>query len=196
MNTIIHYVRHADFANPDRVMPGRIPGYHLNKEGERKAKLVGEFLKDKPIKYIYSSPLERAYETANIISESLQKAKIIHSYQLIEADSTHWQAYKLEELFTNNYYEQFINSPDSSEVPENLNKLARRMKDFTFELCKKHSGEEIVCVSHLYPIVALQLSLQDKPLSMAKNYEIGSASIVTFELDEKCRLVKITTANP
>jgi broad specificity phosphatase PhoE len=196
MNTTIHYVRHAGFANPDRIVPGRIPGYQLSEEGKRKAKSVGEFFKGKPIKYIYSSPLERAYETANIISESLQKAKIIHSYQLTEVDSAHWQAYKLEELFTNNYYEQFLNNPDSSEVPENLNKLAKRVKDFTFELCKKHSGEEIVCVSHFYPIIALQLSLQGKPLSMAKNYEVGSASIVTFEFDEKCQLIKVTSVNP
>ncbi len=196
MSTAIHYVRHAGFSNPNRIVPGRIPGYSLNEEGKRKAKLVGEFFKNKPIKHIYTSPLERAYETANIIGESLPKADITHSFELTEVDSIHWQAYKLEELFTNNYYEQFLNNPDSSEVPENMNKLAKRIRDFTFGLCKKHSGEEVICVSHLCPIVILQLSLEEKPLPLTKNYEVNCASIVTFEFDEKCRFVKTTPTNP
>ncbi len=196
MNTIVHYVRHAGFANPDRIVPGRIPGYPLSEAGKRKAKLVSKFFKGKPITYIYTSPLERAYETANIIGESLKKAKIVHSLELTEVDSVHWQAYRLEELFTNNFYEQFLNNPATNEVPENMNTLAKRMRDFTFALCKKHKGQEVVCISHLYPIVILRLSLEGKPLTLAKNYEVDCASIVSFEFDEKCHLLKSTAADP
>jgi broad specificity phosphatase PhoE len=196
MNTTIYYVRHSGLANPDRIVPGRIPGYHLNEEGKRKAKSASEFFKGKPIKHIYTSPLERTYQTADIISESLPKAKIIHSYELNEVDSIHWQAYKLEELFTNNYYEDFLNNPESTEVPENMKKLADRMKSFTVILCKKHAGEEIICVSHLYPILALRLSLEGKPLSMIKNYEVNFGSMIKFEFDEKRQLVKATNIDP
>ena len=153
MSTIIHYVRHASYENPGLLIPGRIPGYHLNDEGREKARKTGEFFKNKPIKFIYSSPLERAYETANLIGEYLPEAKIIHAYDLIEIDAANWQAYKVEELFTNNYYEDFMNNPDTSELPENLNKLASRMKSFTFTLCKKHSEQEVICVSHEFPIL-------------------------------------------
>jgi probable phosphoglycerate mutase len=177
-------------------VPGRIPGYHLNEEGKRTAKLIAKFFKGKPIKHIYTSPLERTYQTADIISESLPKAKITHSYELNEVDSVHWQAYKLEELFTNNYYEDFLNNPESSEVPENMNKLAERMRSFSVNLCQKHKGEEIICVSHLYPILALRLSLEGKPLSMIKNYEVNFGSMVKFEFDEKCKLMQATNIDP
>lgn len=192
MSTIIHFVRHAPYENPQRLVPGRIPGYHLSSQGKEKAKKVGKFFKKSKVETIYTSPLERTFETANIIGEYLPKAKIIHAYDLIEVDATHWQAYKLEELFTSRYYEAFINDPDTNEVPENLTRLAERMKTFTLTLCKQHQGEEIICVSHEYPILALRLILEGKPLRLLKTYHAAMASITTFVFDEACQLRKTT----
>ena len=189
MSTTIYFVRHSTYANPARIVPGRIPGYHLDEVGKVRAKKTGESFKNKPINYIYTSPLERAYETADIIGKYLPKAKISHVYELTEIDSIHWQAYKLEELFTNNYYEAFLNDSSTKEVPENLDELAKRLNSFTQKLCEKHKNQEIICVSHLYPIVVLRLYLEGKLLTMAKNYEVSSASITTFEFDENCKLI-------
>ena len=192
MNTTIYFVRHAGYENPERVAPGRIPGYHLSDDGREKAKRVGEFFKNSSVKYIYTSPLERTFETANAISEYLPAAKIIHAYDLIEADAIHWQAYKLEDLYTNNYYEAFLNDPDTKEVPENLTQLAARMKNFALNLCAKHKGEEIICVSHQGPILALRLSLEGKPLKVIKTYDASMASITTFTFDGNCAFQKVT----
>jgi len=186
MSTIIHYVRHASYENPGLLIPGRIPGYHLNDEGREKARKTGEFFKNKPIKFIYSSPLERAYETANLIGEYLPEAKIIHAYDLIEIDAANWQAYKVEELFTNNYYEDFMNNPDTSELPENLNKLASRMKSFTFTLCKKHSEQEVICVSHEFPILCLRLALENKPLKLLRSLHASMGSVTSLTFNQNC----------
>jgi len=190
MNTTIHFVRHAGYENPERLVPGRIPGYHLGNQGKVQAKKVGEIFRNKAIKYIYTSPLERAYETANIIGEVLPEAKIIHAYDLTEIDASHWQAYKLEELFTNEYYEAFINNPETNLVPENLNQLAWRMKCFTLTLAEKHKGEEIICVSHEGPILALRFSLEGKPLKLIKTYDATMASVTTLVFDENCAFQK------
>ncbi|OGY25216.1 MAG: hypothetical protein A2Z11_04005 [Candidatus Woykebacteria bacterium RBG_16_43_9] len=190
MSTTVYFVRHSGPENPDRIVPGRIPGYRLSTLGRETAEKTGEFFKNKPIKYIYTSPLERAYETANIIGKYLPKAKINHVYELTEVDSIHWQAYKLEELFTNNYYEAFLNDPATKDVPENLDGLAKRLDGFTQRICEEHKGQEIICVSHLYPIVALRLYLEGKPLTMAKNYEVSTASVTTFEFDKDCKLTR------
>ncbi|OGY25652.1 MAG: hypothetical protein A2Z11_04620 [Candidatus Woykebacteria bacterium RBG_16_43_9] len=192
MSTIIHYVRHSSYDNPDRIVPGKIPGYRLNDEGKKKAKRVGEFLKESGAQFIYTSPLERAYQTAEIIGKYLPKAKIIHTLDLTEVDSIHWQAYKLEELFTNNYYEAFVNNPAAREVPENLTQLAERMEKFTFFLCERHRGERVICVSHEFPIAALRLSMEDKSLTLLKSYNVSMASITSFEFDENCKLLKST----
>jgi len=171
-------------------MPGRIPGYHLSKEGKAKAEKTGSFFEKKAIGYIYTSPLERAYETANIITKYLPKAKISHAFELTEVDSIHWQAYKYEELFTNNYYEAFLSDPNTDQVPENLTSLAARMKKFTLSLCKKHPGRQVICVSHEFPILALQLTLEKKPLQLIKNYNVSMASITSFIFDENSNLLE------
>ena len=49
-------------------MAGRIPGIHLNEKGRKQAEALGEALQDFPITSIYSSPLERAMETAQPIA--------------------------------------------------------------------------------------------------------------------------------
>ena len=190
MSTTIYYVRHASYENPERLVPGRIPGYHLNTAGKEKAQKVSEFFKGKSVKYIYTSPLERCFETANIIGESLPKAKIIHVYDLIEIDSTNWQAFRLEELFTNEYYESYLNNPNTDEVIENLSKLAARMKNLTLTFCAKHKGEEIICVSHEDPILALRLALENKPLHLLRTYKAAMGSITTFVFDDNCHFLK------
>ena len=51
-------------------MAGRLPGVHLNEKGQKQAQALGDALKDVPIKAIYSSPLERAIETATPIASA------------------------------------------------------------------------------------------------------------------------------
>ena len=50
-------------------LAGRKPGVHLNNEGLKQAVRISEILADIPIKAIYSSPLERAMETARPTAE-------------------------------------------------------------------------------------------------------------------------------
>ena len=188
MKTIIYFVRHAPYQNPDRLVPGRIPGYRLDEAGIKKAKRVGEYLqKNSKAKYIYTSPLERAYETADIVATFLPKAKIAHAYELTEIDATQWQAYKLENLFKNHYYEEYLENPSSTQITENLDSLAKRVEDFTLSLCNKHQGEEVICVSHKDPITVLRLKLEGKPLNLLNNYRVDMASISKFTFADNCR---------
>jgi broad specificity phosphatase PhoE len=83
-----------------------------------------------------------------------------------------------------------MSDPFTDKVPENISKLAERMKMFTQKICTEHKGEEIICVSHDFPIVSLKLTLENKPLGLMKNYQVATASISTFELDENCNLVE------
>ena len=190
MNTIIYMVRHGAYQNPDGIVPGRMPGFHLSEDGKATIKKVGKFFKDRPIDHVYTSPLERTFETANLISEDLPGIKITHVYDLIEVDAKPWQALKLEELYTNSSYEAFISDPRSDKVPENLHQMASRMKNFVLSLCQKHAGGEVICVSHDYPILALLLSLEGKPLEMMKSYNASMGSITTLVFNEKCDLLE------
>ena len=63
--TRILLIRHGinDYVKEHR-LAGRTPGVHLNEEGLAQAAALAERLASAPIAAIYSSPLERACETA------------------------------------------------------------------------------------------------------------------------------------
>ena len=67
-------------------LAGRLPGVHLNEKGQKQAQALGEALRDVPIKAIYSSPLERAMETASPIAES-------HKLTIIQRIRSHGYGY-------------------------------------------------------------------------------------------------------
>src|SRR5256885_10904215 len=69
--TRILLIRHGSTDLLGRVLYGRMPGVHLNEEGRRQARAVGEALKARyTIDGVVSSPLERALETAQFVADS------------------------------------------------------------------------------------------------------------------------------
>ncbi|MFJ1745840.1 histidine phosphatase family protein [Streptomyces sp. NPDC088116] len=68
--TVVHLVRHGEVHNPDGVLYGRRPGYHLSELGRQMADRVAEHLASRDITHVVSSPLERAQETAAPIATS------------------------------------------------------------------------------------------------------------------------------
>ena len=67
--TIVHVMRHGEVYNPDKVLYGRLPDYHLSERGRAQAQRVADWLAARDIVYVVASPLERAQETAGPIAE-------------------------------------------------------------------------------------------------------------------------------
>src|SRR5215467_14650507 len=66
--TIVHLVRHGEVANPDGILYGRIPGFHLSEDGQIMAKAAADYLVGRRVTILKSSPLERAIQTAEPIA--------------------------------------------------------------------------------------------------------------------------------
>jgi len=64
MKTRVHVLRHGEVENPNKVLYGRQPNWHLSNRGVQMAEAVAHWSKDRPIRAIHVSPLERAQETA------------------------------------------------------------------------------------------------------------------------------------
>ena len=62
--TIVHVMRHGEVHNPDKILYGRLPDYHLSDRGRRRRRAVADWLAHNDIVYVVASPLERAQETA------------------------------------------------------------------------------------------------------------------------------------
>jgi broad specificity phosphatase PhoE len=68
---IVHLVRHGEVDNPDRVIYGRVAGYHLSEAGRMMAKAAADYLAGRAVTVLRSSPLERAVQTAEPIAAEL-----------------------------------------------------------------------------------------------------------------------------
>ena len=69
MGSII-FLRHGQATNnTERVLAGRTPGIPLTEKGIDQAEKAAKFLEDMNISAIYSSPIQRAKNTAEIVGK-------------------------------------------------------------------------------------------------------------------------------
>lgn len=116
--TLLLLIRHGenDFVKTGR-MAGRIPGVHLNENGQKQAQALGEALKDAPIKAVYSSPLERAIETAAPIAGA-HRLQIIQEPGLMETHVGKWQGRSWKLLSLKKEWKIVQNAPSRFRFPE------------------------------------------------------------------------------
>lgn len=195
MATHIYFVRHGKTDNQGNIIYGRIPGYPLGSSGREEANQAGEWLADKNISIIYTSPLERTFQTAEIISQHCPNTNIEHLFDLTETESTAWQGLTADQLFTNDAYETFINDPNADIGTENLNQIAARMSGVSHEILRKHKGQNIVCVSHEFPILCLKFFLEKKQLTGIKTTHLKTGGIMDFVFDDQDNFLEAKEIN-
>src|SRR3989344_5674539 len=84
--TQIYLIRHGAVENPNDVVYGRMPGFPLSEVGREQIRQLAEGLRSKGVRFeaIYSSPLQRALQTAQILKEELDLANIKINEELID----------------------------------------------------------------------------------------------------------------
>lgn len=61
---VVHLLRHGEVHNPQGMLYGRLPDFHLSQRGRAMARMVADHLRDEPIGMVTASSLDRAQETA------------------------------------------------------------------------------------------------------------------------------------
>ena len=180
--TVVHLLRHGEVENPEHVMYGRLPGYHLSAVGGRMAERAAKALLDRDVTYLVSSPLERARETAAPLAEVLGLEVHVDD-RLIEAGNSfqgepfgpgdrawaHPKAWpRLRNPFRPSWGEPYVG-------------IAARMLAAAWAARDAADGHEAVCVSHQLPIWTLRRLVERKPLWHHPKYrECGLASLTSF----------------
>lgn len=184
---LILLIRHGEnnYVRQGR-LPGRKPGLHLNEKGRQQAQALAEKLKEAPIKAVYSSPLERALETAQPIAEALG-LEVVPREGLIETDVGEWQDKKLKGLARLKIWRQLMVAPSRFRFPggEGFVEAQERIRREIDTLCAMHDPKDlIVCVSHADPIklaIAFYLGL---PIDLFQRLSVSPASISTLLIHE------------
>src|ERR1700684_1670449 len=75
--TVVHLLRHGEVENPKGIIYGRIPGFGLSEDGRMMAKAAADYLAERDVVAIFTSPLERARETAEPLAERVSLEPIV-----------------------------------------------------------------------------------------------------------------------
>ena len=176
---------------------GRAPGIHLNAEGERQAWAVGRELREEVrLAAVYTSPLERAVETAERIA-SAQNLPVVVKEGLNEFDFGSWQGLTFAELHQRSEWHAYNRHRSLEGAPggESLAEVQARAWRCVQEIMAVHGSDETVAVvSHGDVIRALLLLVLGMPLDYVSRIEVGPASITQIEF-EGCGNPRVVCVN-
>lgn len=182
--TTVLLVRHGRTPTTGQVLPGRAKGLHLGDEGRAQAQRAADRISaigSGKIAAVYSSPMERAKETAAPIAKAVG-VRVKQKKGLIEADFGDWTGRKLSELNKLKEWEQVQKYPSGFRFPggESFTEMQSRMTGTIQELVTKHPGETIVCASHADTIKAAVADAMGTHLDLFQRIVIGPCSVTAI----------------
>ncbi|MFH1188363.1 MAG: class I tRNA ligase family protein [bacterium] len=127
--------------------------HHLTKKGESQVVAVATELKERKITRIFSSDFVRTRETAECIAETIGFAKedIIFDTRLREVNTGDFDGKPVQEYFDffNSIEEKFVKRPPNGET---ASEIKQRVGNFLYDIEKQYHDENILIVSHEYPL--------------------------------------------
>ena len=160
-------------------LPGRARGLHLSDEGRRQAEAAAARIAAIPkVVAIYSSPLERARETAGIIAKAHNMAVRIER-GLLEVDIGKWTGLAIKDAAARPEWKAVQQHPSGFrfEGGESFTEMQARITGAIARIVARHTGKIIVAVSHADPIKAAVAHAIGTPLDLFQRIMIGTASI-------------------
>lgn len=178
--TILLLIRHGenDFARRG-VLAGRRRAVHLNARGRQQAEDLAQSLAGLPIRAVYSSPLERALETALPLAKAL-RLRVRRAPGLIETDVGHWQGKRVRRLALTKYWKIVQASPSRAGHPggETFMEVQLRIIAALEEICRRHGSRQMVaCVLHSDPIKLAVAHYLGLPLDNFQRLACDPASV-------------------
>ena len=197
---MIIFLRHGQAENnTKRILAGRTEGVPLTKIGIEQAEQIGKYLKPIDISAIYSSPIERADNTAKIVAES-NSIDYKLDERLTELDMGKFTRMPYDEIFAkhgNVFLKFYSNDPIISEYNvETFPHVQKRVMDMLDYIIKKHDQQNVILVTHMDPIKSVIAKVMDlKPLALFELIIANCSLTIIKHHDEKLSLSAINAMN-
>lgn len=153
----------------------------LSKAGQELAKITAEKLKDEQIDIIYSSPLMRTMQTANIVNK-YHNAKIIRCELLTEVDQGVYSGRLYRKLTEKE--KQLKAERHPSTKMETLQQAHKRTSEFFETMLKSEQHENVMVVSHNNICSMLELMLTNTPPNFSDHNQMNMFSNAEFKVFE------------
>ncbi len=179
--TTIYLLRHGKDVNPKNLIKGRLSGFPLADEGRAAIKKAAQRLSGEPIAVIYTSPLLRTKQSAEVFRRVFPKTPL-----KILGELNEWEAKiagKPRSAFEGKPLSFFEKQCEpAGEVEERMRKAAKI-------IARENPGGSAAAFSHGWPIIALKLSLEGKKVSWPL-WSLPYNEILVLKLDEELNLLE------
>ena len=185
---MIIFLRHGQAENNvKRILAGRTDGVHLTKTGIEQAGRIAKYLKPLDISAIYSSPIERAKHTAEIVAENNSSDYQLDD-RLTEIDMGKFTLMNYDDMFAkygNVFLKFYQNDPVIAEHRvETFPDVRKRVLDIVDYVIKKHGNQNVVLVTHMDPIKSILSVVMDLKPKTLFELIIANASLTIIKEQE------------
>jgi probable phosphomutase (TIGR03848 family) len=178
MTTLV-LIRHAtnDWVRKG-LLAGWTPGVHLNEEGRAQAQALGQRLADSELDAIYSSPLERAMETAEAVAAPHGLEVRVHE-GIGEVRYGEWNGRPLRELAKKPLWRSVQLYPSGTRFPdgETIGEMQARVVAALDEIRAEHRRGVVAAVAHADVIKAAVAFYVGVPLDLFQRIVVSPASV-------------------
>ena len=203
----VHLLRHGEVHNPDGVLYGRLPEFHLSELGRQMARMLAEHFSERAaqgakIVHLAASPLTRAQETAQPDRRGAGPR-----------DRHRGPHHRGRELLRGAPRHQGANSSSPSTGPgcatrsgpswgepykEQAARVIAAVQDARLRAIELGGdGAEAILVSHQLPIWATRLSAEGRPLwHDPRKRECTLTSLTSLVFDDDGTLVRVDYSEP
>jgi len=198
MAQVIHFVRHGEVHNPEKILYGLQPGWKLSERGNQMAEVIAQWSKNLNLGAIHASPLQRAQETVAPIIKS-HNLKLTTDKDLIEASNI-FEGKKFElgsGVLKHPKSWRYLYNPWQPSWGEPYDQIINRMLKALFSARDSAGGKDAVCVSHQLPIWILRSAVEGRRLLHdPRKLECTLASVTSFEIDNEGMISNVSYSEP
>jgi broad specificity phosphatase PhoE len=157
---------------------GWTPGIHVSSSGRAEVESLAESLAEVKLAAVYSSPLDRAMDTATAIARR-HDIEVSRNEAFGEIRFGDWTGRELAELEKEDHWRRWNAVRSLTRAPhgELTLEVQLRMYDGLTELQARHPEQNVAVVSHADPIRAVIAHLAGIPLDLALRLRIDTASV-------------------
>ena len=191
----VFLIRHGTTPRVGKGLTGWLPGHSLDENGRKQADDLASRLATAPLSAIYSSPLERAAETAAPLARRLG-LKVQTREDFGEVRFGDWQGKDFSEIERDsrwnsfNSYRSFTRAPGGELMLETQARIVRGL----LNVVENHANETIAVFSHADAIKSALMHFLGIPLDFHIRLEILPASVSVLDFFSELPLVKVVNS--
>lgn len=183
MTKLLHLIRHGESkANASGIYQGQSFDTALTDKGKRQARAVGKILKLARANKIYTSPLLRTKETAEIINRQMQ-VELVYDERLLEINHGSWEGKTAEQFDEqeNELLKQWRKNPVGVKMigGESIQDVVARCVDFVASI----EDDQFVVVTHDLVVRVIASMAIKHDFAYLWKYTLDNCGITTVSFD-------------